>query len=35
MGPHGVFLSVVVAFSTMALVSAVIFRRGHWKTRVV
>jgi putative MATE family efflux protein len=35
MGPHGVFLSVAVAFSTMALVSAVIFRRGHWKTRVV
>jgi Na+-driven multidrug efflux pump len=35
MGPHGVFLSVAVAFSTMALVSAVIFRRGHWKTRMV
>ena len=35
MGPHGVFLAVAVAFSTLALVSAVIFRRGHWKTRMV
>ena len=35
MGPHGVFLAITIAFSTLALVSAVIFRRGHWKTRAV
>ena len=33
MGPTGVFIAVAVAFSTMALVSAVIFRRGDWKTK--
>jgi putative MATE family efflux protein len=35
MGPRGVFLAVTVAFSTLAVVSALIFRRGHWKTRRV
>jgi putative MATE family efflux protein len=34
-GPHGVFLAVTIAFSTLAIVSALIFRRGHWKTRRV
>jgi putative MATE family efflux protein len=34
-GPHGVFIAVTVAFSTLAVVSAVIFRKGRWKTRVV
>jgi putative MATE family efflux protein len=34
-GPQGVFISITVAFSTVALVSAVVFRRGHWKTRMV
>ena len=33
MGPTGVFIAVAVAFSTMALVSAAIFRRGDWKTK--
>ena len=32
-GPTGVFLSVAVAFSTLALASAVLFRKGRWKTR--
>src|SRR5258705_3861833 len=34
-GPRGVFLAITIAFSTLALVSAVLFRRGRWKTRVV
>src|SRR5688500_18453773 len=34
-GPTGVFLSVAVAFSTLALASAVLFRKGRWKTRQV
>ena len=35
LGPRGVFVSVAVAFSTLALVSAVVFRRGRWKSRVL
>jgi putative MATE family efflux protein len=35
MGPHGVFLSVTIAFSTYALLAVVLFRRGRWKLRVV
>ncbi|HKW10427.1 MAG TPA: MATE family efflux transporter, partial [Gemmatimonadaceae bacterium] len=34
-GPRGVYFSVTVAFSTLALLSAVLFRRGRWKTRMV
>jgi len=34
-GPRGVFFAIAVAFSTLALVSAVLFRRGRWKTRRV
>jgi putative MATE family efflux protein len=35
MGPHGVFLSAALAFSTLAVVSALVFRRGRWKTKRV
>jgi len=35
LGPRGVFIAITVAFSTLAVVSALVFRRGHWKTRVV
>ena len=35
MGPSGVYWAVMIAFSTLAIVSAVIFRRGRWKTRTV
>jgi putative MATE family efflux protein len=35
LGPRGVFLAVMIAFSTLAVVSGVIFRRGRWKTRRV
>ncbi len=34
-GPRGVFLAIMIAFSTLALISAIVFRRGNWKTRVV
>jgi putative MATE family efflux protein len=35
MGPRGVYIAVAVAFSTLAVVSAVLFRRGKWKERRV
>jgi Na+-driven multidrug efflux pump len=35
MGPRGVFVSIAVAFSLLAVVSGLVFRRGRWKTRVV
>jgi hypothetical protein len=31
LGPTGVFVSVLVAFSTMAVVSVALFRRGRWR----
>jgi putative MATE family efflux protein len=34
-GPRGVFLAIMIAFSTLAIISAILFRRGRWKTRVV
>ena len=34
-GPFGVFLAITVGYSTLALVSAVLFRRGGWKLRQV
>lgn len=34
-GPRGVYFAVAVAFSTLAVVSAVLFRRGKWKSRSV
>ncbi len=34
-GPRGVFIAITIAFSTLALVSGLLFRRGRWKTRVV
>ncbi|MEP6989459.1 MAG: MATE family efflux transporter [bacterium] len=35
LGPQGVFLAATLAFSLLAIVSALLFRRGQWKTRVV
>jgi putative MATE family efflux protein len=35
LGPRGVFAAITIAFSTLALVSAAVFRRGGWKTRMV
>src|SRR5690349_14386941 len=35
LGPRGVALAVTIAFSTVAVVSALLFRRGRWKLRPV
>jgi Na+-driven multidrug efflux pump len=35
MGPNGVFWAITIAFSALAIVSALLFRRGKWKTKVV
>lgn len=35
MGPSGVFWAITLSFSTLAVVSAVLFRRGTWKVRRV
>ena len=35
LGPTGVYVSIAVAFSVMAVVSGVLFRRGGWKAKVV
>ncbi len=34
-GPEGVFVAITVAFSTVAVVSAFLFRQGKWKLSVV
>jgi Na+-driven multidrug efflux pump len=34
-GPRGVYVAITVAFSTLALLSAVLFRRGNWKLQKV
>jgi len=35
LGPRGVFLAITIAFSSLAVVSAIFFRRGKWKLKVV
>ena len=35
MGPIGVFIAVMVAFSTLAVISGWLFRKGNWKTKKV
>lgn len=35
LGPAGVFWAITIAFSTLAVVSAALFRRGRWKARTV
>ena len=34
-GPNGVFVAIAIAFSTLALLSAFLFRRGGWKYQAV
>ena len=34
-GPPGVYVAITIAFSTLAVVSAIIFRRGRWKMKRV
>jgi Na+-driven multidrug efflux pump len=31
LGPSAIFVSVMVSYSALAAVSALLFRRGHWK----
>jgi hypothetical protein len=33
--PHGVYLAITIAFSTLGGVGALLLRRGRWKTRLV
>jgi Na+-driven multidrug efflux pump len=33
LGPRGVFVALTTAYSTLAIVSAVLFKRGNWKTK--
>ena len=35
MGPQGAFLAITLAFSALAVVSAIVFRQGFWKTQKV
>jgi Na+-driven multidrug efflux pump len=35
LGPRGVFVAITVAFSTLAVVSAIVFRRGRWKLKAI
>jgi Na+-driven multidrug efflux pump len=35
LGPTGVFVAVLVGFSTMAIVASLLFRRGTWKRATV
>jgi Na+-driven multidrug efflux pump len=35
MGPQGVAWAVTIAFSTLAVASVLLFRRGRWKQKVV
>lgn len=32
---NGVFVAIAFAFSTVAVVSAILFRQGGWKTKTV
>ena len=34
-GPTGVFVAMTASFSALAVVSAVVFKRGKWKGKVV
>lgn len=35
LGPHGVFWAITIAFSVLAVVATLLFRRGTWKLKVV
>ena len=35
LGPEGVFWAITVAFSLLAIASAVLFKRGKWKLKEV
>jgi putative MATE family efflux protein len=35
LGARGVFMALTIAYSTLAVVSAILFRRGKWKSKAV
>ncbi|MGQ0643757.1 MAG: MATE family efflux transporter [Gemmatimonadaceae bacterium] len=35
LGPYGIFIAIAVAYVSLAVISALLFRRGRWKTKVV
>lgn len=35
MGPSGVFLAIMLAFSALAVMSIFVFRKGRWKTKAI
>lgn len=35
LGAHGVYLAIAISYATLALVSAVLFKRGKWKLQIV
>lgn len=35
LGPRGIFLAITTAFSALAVIAVVVFRRGRWKGQVV
>jgi len=35
LGPRGVFIAITIAFSTLAVASAALFRGGGWKLKKV
>ena len=35
LGPEGVFWAITIAFSLLAIASAVLFKRGKWKEKTV
>jgi len=35
LGPHGVFWAITISFSLLSIISALLFRRGKWKQKVV
>jgi len=35
LGPNGVFIAMTVSFSTLAVVSAILFKRGRWRKAAV
>ena len=35
LGPRGVFVAMTIAFSTLAVISAVVFKRGRWKKNAI
>jgi Na+-driven multidrug efflux pump len=35
LGPRGVFITIAIAQTTLAVVGVLLFRRGYWKKRSI